>query len=95
MAVVAESRRSRPAEETFRAVYENGVLRPLQPLPLKEQSHVLVTLYPESQWRNEFERLLHRMKARTRAVPQKVIESELTRARAEVKAKRRAARRSA
>ncbi len=80
-------------EETFRAVYENGVLRPLQPLRLKEQSHVLVTLYPEPQWRNEFERLLHRMKARTKAIPQKVIEAEVTRARAEVKAKRRAARR--
>lgn len=82
-------------EETFRAVYENGVLRPLQPLRLKEQSHVLVTLYPERQWRYQFERLLRRMKTRTKAIPQEVIEAEVTRARAEVKAKRRAARRPA
>ena len=82
-------------EETFRAVYENGVLRPLKPLRLREQSEVLVTLYPNRKWRNEFDRLIRRMKARTKAVPQEVIEAEVTRARAEVKAKRRAARRSA
>lgn len=92
---MAESRRARPVEETFRAVYENGVLRPLQPLRLKEQSHVLVTLYPEWQWRNQFERLLRSMKVRTKGVPQQTIEGEVTRARAEVKAKRRAARRPA
>ena len=93
MPIMAESRRARPVEETFRAVYENGVLRPLQPLRLKEQSQVLVTLNREPQWRNEFERLLHRMKARTKAIPQELIEAEVTQAMAEVKAERRAARR--
>ena len=82
-------------EETFRAVYENGVLRPLQPLRLKERSQVLVTLYRETQWRKDFERLLRRMRTRTKAIPQELIEAEVTQARAEVKAKRRAARRSA
>jgi predicted DNA-binding antitoxin AbrB/MazE fold protein len=84
-----------PVEETVRAVYEKGVLKPLRPLRLKEQSRVLITLYPERRWRNEFERVLGRMKARTKATPQNAIEAEVTRARAEVKAKRRAARRSA
>ncbi len=46
-------------------------------------------------WRNDLERLLTRMKSRTKAVRQEVVEAEITRARAEVKAKRRAARRSA
>ena len=84
-----------PVEETVRAVYEKGVLKPLRPLRLKERSRVLITLYPERRWRNEFERVLGRMKARTKATPQNAIEAEVTRARAEVKAKRRAARRSA
>jgi predicted DNA-binding antitoxin AbrB/MazE fold protein len=83
-----------PAEETVKAVYEKGVLRPLQPLRLKEQSRVLITVYPERRWRNDFDRLLRRMKARTKAIPQDVIEAEVTQARVEVKAKRRAARRS-
>jgi len=90
---MASSRRAYPIEETFRAVFENGVLRPLQPLRLKEKSRVLIALRREPQWRNEFERLLQRMKARTKDIPQEVIEAEVTQARAEVKAKRRAARR--
>ena len=81
--------------EAFRAVFENGVLRPLRPIRLKDKSRVFITVYPEAQWRKEFERLLRRMKVRTKAVPQQVIEAEITRARAEVKAKRRAARRPA
>jgi predicted DNA-binding antitoxin AbrB/MazE fold protein len=84
-----------PAGETFHAVFENGALRPLKPLRLKEKSRVLVTVYPELQWRSEFERLRRKMTARTKAISQEVIEAEVTQARAEVKAKRRAARRSA
>ena len=92
---MALSRRDYPMEETFRAVFENGVLRPLQPLRLKDKSHVLISLCPEPRWRNELERLLDRMKVRTKDIPQQVIEAEVTRARAEVKTKRRAARRPA
>ena len=81
--------------EAFRAVFENGVLRPLRPIRLKEKSRVFITVYPESQWQEDFERLLRRMRARTQAISQQVIETEVTRARAEVKAKRRATRRPA
>ena len=81
--------------EAFRAVFENGVLRPLRPIRLKDKSRVFITVYPESQWREDFERLLRRMRARTKAISQQVIETEVTRARGEVKAKRRAARRPA
>jgi predicted DNA-binding antitoxin AbrB/MazE fold protein len=95
MPFMALPKKNPPVEETFRAVFENGVLRPLQPLRLKEKSRVLVTVYRESRWRNEFERLVRRMKARTKAVPQEVIEAEVTQAVAEVRTKRRAARRPA
>ena len=84
-----------PMGETFHAVFENGVLRPLRRLRLKQKSRVLVTLYPEPRWRSDFERLLTRMKSRTKAVPQEAVEAEIARARDEVKTKRRAARRSA
>jgi predicted DNA-binding antitoxin AbrB/MazE fold protein len=92
---MALPRKIYPAEEMVRAVYEKGVLKPLRPLRLKEQSRVLITLYPERRWRKEFERVMARMRARTKAAPQNVIEAEVTQARAEVKAKRRAARRPA
>jgi predicted DNA-binding antitoxin AbrB/MazE fold protein len=82
-------------EQTFRAIFQNGVLRPLRPIRLKEKSRVLVTLHQESEWRDEFESLLRRMKIRTKATPQQIVEEQVTRARAEVKARRRAHRRPA
>ena len=82
-------------EQTFRAIFQNGVLRPLKPIRLKEKSHVFITLHQESEWRDEFEGLLRRMRIRTKAASQQVVEEQLTRARAEVKARRRAHRRPA
>ena len=82
-------------EQTFRAIFQDGVLRPLKPIQLEEKSHVLITLRRESEWRDEFESLLRRMKLRARAHPQQVVEEQVTYASAEVKAKRRAHRRSA
>ena len=35
---------------TFEAIYENGVLRPIQPLALKEQEQVRVTVEPSRTW---------------------------------------------
>lgn len=35
---------------TVEAVYENGVLRPAQPLPLGENEKVSVTIEPSSSW---------------------------------------------
>ena len=32
------------------AIYENGVLKPLQPLPLKEHETVRVTIEPQLSW---------------------------------------------
>lgn len=79
----------------FKAVFEKGVLKPLRPLRLKEHTEVIVTLHPERLWRSELARLLRRMKNRTKAIPQRETEAEITKARAEVKANRRAVRRPA
>src|SRR5262249_34342467 len=38
---------------TVEAVYENGVLRPTQPLPLKERERVQITLAPKTNWVQE------------------------------------------
>ena len=35
---------------TIEATYENGVLKPAQPLPLKEHEKVRVTIEPELTW---------------------------------------------
>lgn len=38
---------------TFEAVYENGVLKPVQPLPLKEHEKVRVTVQTSASWVEE------------------------------------------
>ena len=38
---------------TVEAIYENGVLKPVQPLPLKEQERVQVTIVPTTSWVQE------------------------------------------
>ncbi len=43
---------------TIEAIYENGVLRPVRPLPLKEQEVVRVTIQPESSWAEQTAGLL-------------------------------------
>jgi predicted DNA-binding antitoxin AbrB/MazE fold protein len=35
---------------TIEAIYENGVLRPSQPLPLREHERIRVTIEPETSW---------------------------------------------
>ena len=35
------------------AVYENGVLKPAQPLPLKEHERVKITIAPNTNWVQE------------------------------------------
>ena len=38
---------------TVEAVYENGILKPAEPLPLKEHEKVQITIQPKSDWVNE------------------------------------------
>ncbi len=37
----------------FEAIYENGVLKPAQPLPLKEHEKVRITIQPATSWVEE------------------------------------------
>jgi predicted DNA-binding antitoxin AbrB/MazE fold protein len=41
------------------ATYENGVLRPAQPLPLGEHEKVRVTIEPEVSWADRTAGMLH------------------------------------
>ena len=82
-------------QRVIRVVYENGVLKPLQAVRLGERETCLVSIYPEEEWQRDFDALLRKVHRRTRRFSQATIEADITKARAEVKAKRREARRSA
>jgi predicted DNA-binding antitoxin AbrB/MazE fold protein len=92
---MAIQKRETSIDKTFQAVFEKGVLRPLEPLRLRENARVTVTLRGNSKWHSDFDHLMGKMSRRTRAVSQKEIETEVTQARGEIKATRRATRRSA
>jgi predicted DNA-binding antitoxin AbrB/MazE fold protein len=38
---------------TVEAVYENGVLKPAEPLPLREHERIRITIEPRSNWVQE------------------------------------------
>jgi len=82
-------------QRVIRAVYENGVLKPLQRVRMSERKICLLSIYPEEEWRKDFEALLNRIHRRTQRHASADVEADITAARAEVKAKRREARRSA
>jgi len=52
---------------TVEAVYENGVLKPAQPLPLQEHEKVTITVEPKQPT------LAERIVARARALPPEVL----------------------
>ncbi|MBI3988169.1 MAG: antitoxin family protein [candidate division NC10 bacterium] len=77
----------------IRAIYEDGVLKPTRRLKLKERAWCLISLYPEAEWKEEFNTLLRRIHTRTKRYPFAEIERDITAARAEVRANRREGRR--
>ncbi|MFQ5668746.1 MAG: antitoxin family protein [Candidatus Binatia bacterium] len=82
-------------QRVIRAVYEKGVLKPLDRVRMKERKVCLVSIYPEEEWRRDFEALLRRIHRKTRRRTPAEIEHDISAARAEVKAARREACRSA
>ena len=44
------SRRSIRCSFNIEAIYENGVLKPAQPLPLEEHETVCITIEPQHSW---------------------------------------------
>jgi predicted DNA-binding antitoxin AbrB/MazE fold protein len=53
---------------TVEAVYENGVLKPTEPLPFKEHEKLTVTVVPTRQ------SLAEQIAARARALPQETLD---------------------
>ncbi len=82
-------------QRVIRAVFEKGVLKPLERVRLGERKVCLVSIYPEDEWQRDFKALLKRIHRKTRRDAPADIEDDITVARMEVKARRRETRRSA
>ncbi len=65
--------------EVITAIYERGVLKPLQEIPLlREHQKVRLVLEPNIRWRSEFKNLLKKIHRRTVKFNSKEIEKDIT-----------------
>lgn len=77
--------------QTIRAIYQGGVLRPLEPLDLPEESRVEVTVDPDGVVQR-FEELLRSVQERNRGRSAEDIERDIQLAIREVREDRKANR---
>ena len=76
------------ARQTIRAVYKEGVLRPLEPLDLPEECTVDVTIDSEGII-ERFENLVKRIHERNKDIPPEEIEQDIELAIKEVREERK------
>ena len=62
----------------IRAVYENGVLKPLERVRMRERKVCLLSIYPKEEWRKDFEDLLRLIHRRTKRHAPADIETDIT-----------------
>ena len=62
----------------IRAIFENGVLRPLEPLDLPDRSEVELAIQAPHHWAKEFREFLARIHAKTRRFSNDEIEADIT-----------------
>jgi predicted DNA-binding antitoxin AbrB/MazE fold protein len=70
-------------------VFEDGVLKPLRRLPLKNHERVDIAILSKATWARAFRNLLRSVHARPSPLRPHEIEEEITRAREEVQRSRR------
>jgi len=74
--------------QTIRAVYQDGVLRPLEPLDLPDNAKVEVTVDPQGVVKR-LDELFSRIHQRNRAIPLLEIEEKIDRVIREVRRERK------
>jgi predicted DNA-binding antitoxin AbrB/MazE fold protein len=77
--------------QTIRALYKDGVLRPLEPLDLPDDTSVEVTVDPEGMVKR-FEELVKSIQDRNRGIPLEEIERDIELAIREVREEEKATR---
>jgi predicted DNA-binding antitoxin AbrB/MazE fold protein len=62
------------------AIYENGVLKPLQKIDLKEHEQVELKILSHDEWQKRFDAVLRKMRTRSAQYKPDEIEADITRA---------------
>ena len=64
--------------KTIEAIYEDGVFKPLDQVPLPEHTKIRLTLSPPKDWSDKFRRFLNKVHQRTKNIPPETIERDIT-----------------
>jgi len=62
----------------IRAIFENGMLRPLEALDLPDRSEVELAIQAPDHWANDFRKFLARIHAKMSRFPSGEIEADIT-----------------
>ncbi len=74
---------------TIEAIYEDGVLKPLQKLQLKEHEKVQIQIFSPEEWQRRFKRVIDKIQKSTTRFPSQEIESDIAQAVREYRDKKR------
>lgn len=75
--------------KTIEAVYEDGVLKPLQKLQLKEHEKVEIQIFSPEEWQRRFNRVIEKIHNKTAQFQSQEIESDVAQAVKEYRDQRR------
>ena len=75
--------------KTIEAIYEDGVLKPLQKLQLKEHEKVQIQIFSPEEWQRRFKRVIDKIQKNTAPFPSQEIESDIAQAVREYRDKKR------
>lgn len=70
------------------AIYENGVFKPLQNVPLKERQRVEIKIISLDDWQLRFQRIIKKIQKNTAQYSSQEIESNISQAIYEVRKKK-------
>lgn len=62
----------------IKAIYERGILRPLEPLDLPDRSEVELAIQAPDHWMKEFKEILSKVHDKTRRFSSEEIEADIT-----------------
>jgi predicted DNA-binding antitoxin AbrB/MazE fold protein len=71
------------------AVFENGVLKPLQKIDLKEHEQVELKILSHDEWQKRFDAVLRKIHARSSQYPAAEIEADIAHAVREAREEKR------
>ncbi len=75
--------------KTIEAIFEDGVLKPLQKLPLKEHEKVEIRIFSPQEWQRRFKKVIEKIHLKTAQFQLDEIESDIADALKEVRDKKR------